>query len=154
MKQLSEYISSFRDGECVYYLNKEGREMVNAKKIRKKTLQARHFIMRNYIYIAYEQPSTWKTEVKVGVKEDKKTSIICDALFERDKRYHIVEVDHMQKMSINRLKVKKYKQLVDYGIFGNTPHFIWITTTDYRKKQLEKYCEDLDCTIFTIKDFN
>jgi hypothetical protein len=151
LKGMSEYLSFFRDGEKVYYLNKAGRERVNCKKVRKKTLQARHYIMRNHIYIAFGQPSTWKNEVKLEVP--KVVKVIADALFIKDKRYHIVEVDHTQKMSKNRTKIEKYRKLVDLGVFEKPPYFIWITTTDYKRKQITKLCEGLDHHVFTIKDF-
>lgn len=154
MKSLEQYVSSFRDGENIYYLNKEGRERVNSKKILKKTTQARHYLMRNSIYIAYGSPSTWKNEIKLGFKEIKNASIICDAMFIQGKTYHIVEVDHTQKMAKNRTKVEKYKKLLEYGLFETTPKFIWITTTELRRKQLLKLCEGLDVQVFTVKDFH
>ena len=153
MKSLTDYVSSFRDGENVYYLNKEGRERIGANKIRKKTTQARHYIMRNYLYLAYQRPSTWKNEVKIGIKEDKKSIVICDAIFQQDNRHHIIEVDHTQKMGKNKSKMDKYRELIRLGVLDN-PKFIWITMTDYKKKQIEKFCKGLDYQIFTIKDFN
>ncbi len=151
LKNMSEYVSSFRDGENVYYLNKVGRERVNCRRVLKKTIQARHYIMRNYLYIAYGQPATWKNEIKLAVKGI--TSVICDALFVENNRYFIIEVDHTQKMSVNRRKIKKYQQLMTGGAFKIPPSFIWITTTEYRRKQLEKLHEGLDCRIFTVQDF-
>jgi Replication-relaxation len=151
MKQLEEYVSSFRDGENIYYLNAEGRERVNSKKVRKKTVQARHYIMRNSIYIAFGCPVTWKNEVKLEVPGEVK--IVCDALFVRDKRYHIVEVDYAQKMNVNKNKIAKYRKLIELGVFEQPPAFVWITTTEFRRKQLTKLCEGLDARIFTVKDF-
>jgi hypothetical protein len=154
MRDLKEYVSCFRDGENVYYLNAAGRERVNATKVRKKTTQARHYIMRNSLYIAYGCPATWKNEVKIGFKEDKKLQVICDAIFQKDQRYHIVEVDHTQKMTKNRSKIEKYKRLVGLGFFKNPPILVWITTTEYRRKQLTKLLEGLDHQVFTVNDFH
>ncbi|HWO98764.1 MAG TPA: replication-relaxation family protein [Bacillus sp. (in: firmicutes)] len=154
MKELEEYVHSFRDGENIYYLSKEGRERVGCRRIAKKTLQARHYVMRNSIYIAYDQPDSWKNEVRFGLQEDKKLQIICDALFKSDGRHHIVEVDHTQKMSANRIKIEKYKALVTLGMFEKMPKFIWMTTTEYRRNQLAGLCEGLDVQIFTASDFH
>ncbi|MGD6832596.1 replication-relaxation family protein [Sutcliffiella halmapala] len=152
LKEMEQYLSSFRDGENIYYLNKEGREKVNAKKALKKTVQARHYIMRNSIYIAFGCPSTWKNEMKLEVKG--KVKVIADAIFMRDKKRHIVEVDHTQKMSKNRDKIDRYKQLMQLNVFDVPPKFIWITTTEYRRKQIAELCEGLDFQIFTVEDFH
>lgn len=153
MKQMEQYVNCFRDGENIYYLSNEGRQRVGAKKVCKKTIQARHYLMRNSIYIAYGQPSTWKNEIRLKVPEEE-VNVICDALFQRDKRYHIVEVDHTQKMTKNRIKIEKYRRLIELGVFkGTIPKFIWITTTEYRRKQIAKLCDGLDVQIFTVSDF-
>jgi hypothetical protein len=150
---MEQYLNSFRDGggENVYYLNAEGRERVNSERVLKKTSQCRHYLMRNALYIAYGQPSSWKNEMKLEVP--KKVKVIADALFQRNKCYHIVEVDHTQKMTKNRGKIERYKQLIELGVFEKPPVFIWITTTEFRRKQLIKLCEGLDCQIYTAKDF-
>jgi DNA-binding PadR family transcriptional regulator len=154
MKRLQDqgYVSSFRDGENVYYLNQEGRERVGATKVCKKTAQARHHIMRNSAFIAFGSPMSWKAEMKLEVPGE--VRIIADALFLKDKRYHIVEVDHQQKMSANRAKVKKYRRLMELSVFEQPPVFIWVTTTEFRRKQLLRICEGLDVHVFTITDFH
>ncbi|WP_082153647.1 replication-relaxation family protein [Bacillus sp. LL01] len=151
MQQLGEYVSSFRDSEAVYYLNGEGRERVGAKKVRKKSTTAQHYIMRNAVYIAFGCPATWRNEMRLGVKG--KVNVICDAYFVREKRYYIVEVDNTQKMAKNRSKVERYRKLISLGVFEQPPQFIWITTTEYRRKQLLALCEGLDVKVFTAKDF-
>jgi hypothetical protein len=148
---MSEYISSFKDGENIYYLNQEGRERVNSKKILKKTTQARHYIMRNTLYIAHGCPSTWKNEMELEVKG--KVRVLADAIFTLANQYHIVEVDHTQKMIKNRGKVERYRQLIKLGVFEKQPKFIWITTTELRRKQLLQLCEGLQVKVYTIKEF-
>ncbi|WP_306453842.1 replication-relaxation family protein [Bacillus sp. 7884-1] len=152
LKNMEQYISSFRDSENIYYLNKEGRERVNCQKVFKKTMQARHVLMRNDLYIACGQPATWKNEMKLEVKG--RVSVIADALFIRERRYHIVEVDHTQKMGKNRTKVERYRKLIDLGVFEKQPLFLWVTMTEYRRKQLLSLCEGLDVKVFTIRDFH
>lgn len=152
MKELEEYVSSFREGENVYYLNKQGRNLTNSKKVSSKSNQAKHYIMRNDIYIAFSSPKDWRTEMKLGVKGE--VSIICDALFTKDGKYHIVEVDHMQKMSVNKAKILKYKRMIELGVFENSPVFVWMTTSNFRREELAKLCEGLEVVIFTVGDFH
>lgn len=153
MQNLSDYVSCFRDGENIYYLNKEGRERVNAKKAVKKSTTARHYIMRNSIYIAYGCPENWKNEMKLGFKEVKNSTLVCDALFVDNGRHHIVEVDHTQKMIKNKSKIEKYRKLIEFDYFKKPPFFIWITTTELRRKQLIELCEGLEIQVFTVNDF-
>jgi hypothetical protein len=146
LERLEPYLCHFREGENVYYLSRAGRDRVEASKVRKKTLQAIHYIMRNEAYIHFGRPHTWKNEVKVS---DSNVTIKADAMFTIDKKLHFVEVDHLQKMGENRLKVGKYHKLKESG---HAFKLIWITTTEYRKKQLTKLCEGLEVMIHTIAD--
>ncbi|CAG9612422.1 hypothetical protein BACCIP111899_01598 [Bacillus rhizoplanae] len=152
MKELEEYVSSFRDGENVYYLNKHGRDRVDCKKRRAKTNQCRHFIMRNDVYIAFGCPGDWKTEIRLGVKGE--ISVVCDAIFKKNGQYHIVEVDFLQKMAANRMKIKKYRKMIELGVFDKPPKFIWMTTTEYRRREIAQLCIELDTVIFTVGDFH
>ena len=151
MKQLEDYVSTFLDGEMVYYLNAKGRERVNCTKVRKRNDRARHAVMRNYLYIAYGCPATWRNEMVLKVEDV--VSVTCDAYFIRDNRYHIIEVDNTQPMAENRKKIEKYRKLLDLNVFPKPPLFIWLTKTEYRKKQLQALCKELDSVIFTITDF-
>lgn len=146
LQNMEEYLSSFRDGEKVYYLNQEGRERIDSQKVRKKTIQARHYLMRNEVYITYRQPASWKNEVKFGIKDV--ATVVADALFKQNDLYHAVEVDHMQKMSKNRTKVERYRKIYERAPF----RLIWITTTEYRRRQLKKLCKGLDVEVFTATD--
>ncbi len=148
---MSEFLSHFKDGEYIYYLNKEGRERVGATKVLKKTAQARHYIMRNSLFIAYGCPSTWRNEIKLEVP--KVVKVIADALFQREKRYHIVEVDHTQKMTKNKGKIERYRKLIESGVFEIPPKFVWITTTELRRKQIMSLSKGLDTQVFMAKDF-
>ncbi|MFY0758714.1 hypothetical protein AB1K32_07520 [Metabacillus dongyingensis] len=152
LKNMSDKISCFRDGESVYYLNSKGRSIVGGK-ARQKTLQARHYIMRNYIYIAFDKPETWKTEQRLKVS--KKVTVVADAVFyDESNRIHIVESDHIQKMIKNEKKIEKYRKLIDLNVFETIPKFIWITTTEYRRDKLTALCKGLDTMIFTMAEFS
>jgi Replication-relaxation len=149
---MSEYVNCFRDGENIYYLNEEGRERVGATKVLKKTTQARHYIMRNTLFIAFGCPTTWKNEVKLEIKGQ--VSVICDAMFMMNKQYQLIEVDNTQKMVNNRNKIERYRKLFEVAVFEKRPKLIWITTTELRRKQLEKACEGLEVKVYTMKDFH
>ncbi|MFS1516100.1 replication-relaxation family protein [Bacillus sp. SCS-151] len=151
LKGMDDYLSYFREGENVYYLNKVGREAVDCDKVRKRTLQTQHYIMRNYLYIAHGCPSSWQNEMSLEVKGVVK--VIADALFVKDRRYYIIEVDHTQKMLENKSKVERYRKLIEAGVFERKPVFRWITTTEYRRKKLTKLCEGFDAMVFTINEF-
>ncbi len=108
--------------------------------------------MRNSLYLAHGCPSTWKSEVKLAVKNE--VTVIADAIFTMAGRYYICEVDNAQKMNENRAKLAKYRRLFELGVFERSPKFIWITTTEYRRKQLAKICEGFDARIYTRGDFD
>jgi hypothetical protein len=149
LSSMSEYVSSFTNEiKKVYYLNKEGRERVQATKVRKKTAMINHYLMRNDYYIAAGRPSTWKNEVKVSIPGTK-VSIIADSIFTMNKRDHFVEIDYKQAMSKNSSKVKRYRQLYDFN-----PSFklVWITTTPYRKKRIQSLCEGLPVVVYVWDD--
>lgn len=138
---LSDYLNYFYDGEKVFYLNKEGRLLTGSQKIRKKTLQARHFLMRNELYIALNQPMTWKNEIRI-----KNIGIVADAMYRNGSRHVFIEVDYMQKMIRNRAKIRKYGDL--RGDF----ELIWLTTTEHRRRKLAEMCQGLKIKIYTMED--
>ncbi|WP_454844428.1 replication-relaxation family protein [Priestia megaterium] len=150
MQQLSKYVSSFMDGEKIFYLNAEGRKYTGCEKICKKMTTSRHYIMRNDLYIAYNCPDDWKNEMRLLYKD---VNVIADALFESNGIRHIVEVDHTQKMQANKIKIEKYRKLLEYGVLKNI-RLVWMTTTNYRKKKLLEMMGDIQGQVFTISDFH
>jgi hypothetical protein len=159
---MKPYLSSFRDGyDTIYYLNAEGRHKIGCEKARKKTIQAKHFTMRNEIYIAFQCPEYWKKEVKIGDSSNKKNTVICDALFKVAGNSYILEVDNEQKMIKNKAKIDKYKAIKATQVFQNDPSFrkfpelLWITLTEYRREELQKMCvkAGLQHCVYTVSDF-
>lgn len=154
IKGMEQYLSVMRDGENIYYLNAEGRAMVDCQKIRKSTGNVRHFIMRNGIYIRYGKPATWRNEIKITSKgATKKDTVVnvADALFKRDNVWHIVEVDNEQRWQNNGRKMANYRELVKRGTFGEKPPlFIWVTALESRKAKLTKLCEGLNVVVYTF----
>lgn len=146
---MSEYISYFiNDRKNIYYLNKEGREQVEATKVRKKTAMINHYLMRNDLYITLGRPSSWKNELKIKIP-DTKLQVVADSVFLQNKIHHFVEVDNKQSMSKNQTKIKRYQQLKELN-----PQFVllWVTTTPYRKKKLESLCTGLDAQVYLWDD--
>jgi hypothetical protein len=145
LNNMQEFLSSFtEERKKVYYLNALGREQVQANKIRKKTVQVTHYLMRNDLFIIKGRPSSWKNEVKVTIPHTD-IYLIADAAFTFNKIYHFVEVDYKQSMSKNAEKVKKYQQLSSYN---PDFHIVWVTTTPYRMKKLESLCSNLKCKVY------
>ncbi len=151
MKQIEPYVSVFRDGENIYYLNKKGRERTNSDKVRKRTTTVNHYLMRNDLYIYLHGPTTWKNEIRIISKGKEKITLVCDAMFQTD-HYNVVEIDHTQTMKKNRTKVKKYRRLIERNVFKGIPTLYWVTTTEHRKKVLEELCEGLNTKVFLYHD--
>jgi hypothetical protein len=155
MKNLENYVTAARDGfQSVYYLSKQGREYVNCNKIRKYSPRVQHTVIRNQMYFHEERPVDWRQEVKVSVAG---ITVIADALYRtKDRKYKFLEVDLTQSMAKNRAKVQRYRALYENGAlekkFGEFPVLVWVTTTEYRKKQLESLCQLLPHCVYTLND--
>lgn len=150
LDNLEPYLNHYRIGyNTVYYLNSEGREYVEAKRVLRKNQFVYHTIIRNDMYIFTGKPSYWRNEIKVG---DSKETVICDALYKIGSTMKILEVDLTQKMAVNRKKIQSYadisKRVKDF------PVVVWLTCTELRRKQLTKACSDvgLKCEIYTLED--
>lgn len=151
--RLSDYLLSIREGyQSIYYLSKDGRAYVGCEKIRKKGGHIQHIIMRNEFWLFYKCPPDWKSEIKVS---DGQATIIVDAMFTRNGFQHFLEVDNLQTLQENREKIKRYKVLMNSLVkqYGYYPTLVWVTTTEYRRKQLEKACEGIKVKVYTIDDF-
>jgi hypothetical protein len=148
LNDMEDYVDRFRNElEYVYYLNKEGREMVGCNTVRKKTANIEHFILRNQLWIHLGKPFTWENEVKITAE---KTSVVCDAKFTKNGIPVFVEVDVSQSMTVNREKIKKYKKIKE--LTGENFHLVWITKLESRRKRLTELCEGLTGKIYTYND--
>lgn len=154
LRKLTGYLNIIREGyQSIYYLSREGREYVDCEKIRKRGGHVQHFIMRNQFWLFYGCPMDWKNEVKIS---NGKTYIIADAMFSRNGFQCFLEIDNLQSMKENREKIKRYRELMQSIVLklGYYPTLVWLTTTEYRRKQLEKACEGLKVKVYTITDIN
>lgn len=149
-------MSVFRNGENVYYLNAKGRALVNCDKVRKSTGNVLHYIMRNYLYIAFGCPSTWRNEIRIiSEGKTKKDKVVCvaDALFKQGDVYTVVEVDNTQTMQKNKAKIDRYRILKERLTFGMiAPKFVWITLSEHRRNELLKLSEGLQTQVYTLAD--
>lgn len=153
IRQLSDYTNVLKEDRVnVYYLNKKGREYVNSDKKRTKQTTAKHYIMRNDLYIHRGCPKTWTNEVRMKYKASKNPiTIVADAHYQTN-RHHIVEIDNSQKMKKNEIKIDKYRRLIEKGVFKGMPELIWVTTTPYRKSVLKELCDGLDVKVYLETD--
>ena len=152
LHNLSDYLSSFRNGyDTIYYLNNTGRIYVDCDKTRRVSSNVQHTIMRNDFWMFYKFPHDWKNEVKIS---DGQTSIVADSMFTRNGFTHFLEVDNVQKMKVNQEKIKRYKVLSESLLlqFGYYPTIVWMTTTELRRKNIEKACEGLKFKVYTLDD--
>jgi hypothetical protein len=155
LKTISPFLSSFREGyETIYYLSKQGREYIGTDRIVKKTIQTKHFLMRNQYYIFQGQPDYWKNEMKVT--DGGKVNVICDALFQKGSKYHFFECDNQQSMKENANKIMKYKQIYDSKAFqqnmGYFPTLHFLTDSPYRKEKIMSLLNGLPFQCFTFDE--
>lgn len=155
LKSMEEYLYSFREESygTVYYLSKNGRQMIGSTKVVKRTLQVRHTLMRNDFYFHMGCPSNWRNEIKVT---DGHTTLVTDALFTKNNRHNFLEVDNTQSMSENAAKIKRYKDMFDRGLFqkefGYFPTLHLVTVSRGRIKRFAELCEGMPVKVYYIDD--
>lgn len=165
MKGLEDYTIMrrhyLRNGEAVYYLNQKGRELTGFEKEWKWSENIEHHLMRNDLYLHFNQPQKWIIEEKITFRigsglQIKEFIIIPDITFVKDNKYHFIEIDHTQNMRENKKKIKLYKELANVmeNQYKYKPTIIFYTTTEHRKKLLKKWCEEnnLNNLILTKED--
>jgi len=150
------YINNFRDGyDTVYHLNSFGKEYVQSKRTVRRNQYARHTLMRNQFFVFAGCPKEWKNEIKIS---DGKATKVCDSWFKVNEYQHILEVDHLQSMNENANKIKAYSEMQARGVvkkkLGYFPPIVWVTTTELRKKQITKLCEQgkLNYRVYTEEE--
>jgi len=145
---MSDYLCSFKLGlEKVYYLNKNGRELVNCDVIRKKTPNIEHFLVRNQLWMHLRRPKEWQNEVKVKAGD---ISIVCDAKTVQGEIPVFVEVDISQPMQVNKQKIEKYKKLQS---MSKQPFYVvWVTKMNSRRKRLSELSKGLPGYIYTLEE--
>lgn len=157
LKEITEegYIQFKRLQENIYYLTKEGRELIGSSKEIKWNQNVDHVLMRNDLYVLLGCPDNWKNEpqVKLQFKKGltyKEISFRPDARFYQDGIHHFVEIDNTQSMAENKKKLKQYIEFRDYFIdeFRSEPKIIFFTKSELRKKRLLEWREELNITVY------
>ena len=161
LNSLSEYLHIKRSNQNIYYLNQKGREMVGCDRDLKWNIQAEHYLLRNDMYIHFGMPSDWRIEerVKFKIQVDKslkEMSIVPDATFSIEGRFHFLEVDRTQSMHDNIKKIKQYALLQEAIVkqFTVKPLIVFYTVTKSRKEKLEQLCKtnNLECIVLCTDD--
>jgi Replication-relaxation len=146
---IREYTNTKRINEDVYYLNKNGAELVDGEATIRSNSPIEHIVMRNDIYIFYHYPRDWKAEAKTRWTEGgKEYSVVSDARFMYHGQMYFLEVDIQQKMVENKRKVEKYAYLfrfIQRQQIGE-PILLWYTVSQTRKEKLEKWCKEYGVT--------
>lgn len=154
LKGMGEWVSSFRDTENVFYLNKSGRERIGATTVRQKISPVTHYLMRNDLFI-HGKPSIFKPELKITVGD---TCLIPDVWMKMNDAYYFVEVDNTQRMVKNSQKIEKYKKIKETGAFqhkyGYFPRILWLTALESRKKSLSEMSVELESKVILWEDIN
>jgi hypothetical protein len=144
LQGIREYTNTKRIGEDVYYLNKNGAELVGGEATIRANSPLEHIVMRNDIYIFYHYPSDWKAEARTRWTEGgKEYSIVSDARFTYHEQKYFLEVDIQQKMAENKRKIEKYAYL--FRVMQRRDEesiLLWYTISEVKKKQLEKWCKE------------
>lgn len=152
---MEEYLCSFREEGygAVYFLNRIGRQMIGSSKVVRRTMQTRHTLMRNDFFFFVGCPANWRNEIKVT---DGQTTLVTDALFVKEKRYHFLEVDNTQSMAENAVKIKRYKEMCKRGLFqkdfGYFPTVHIVTVSRSRMKRFAELCEGLPFKVYYHQD--
>jgi hypothetical protein len=149
LKNMDEYFNTFRLEETIFYLNKNGRDMIGSNIIRTKTNQIRHILMRNELYIFFGCPQIWSVEEDVKIND--KIYVRPDVRFKTDRMY-FAEIDNVQRMNVNIKKIEKYAELKSTNAFqkqfGYFPQLVWLTKTEHRKRRLVSLCREKQLSNF------
>lgn len=152
LSDMAAYLSSFREGELVYYLNATGRKEIGSTTARRRTPHVAHMLLRNEVYIAY-RPEQWREEYTLKWDAN---AIVSDALFSVDGAYTLLEVDRTQSMAENERKIRLYRELHDTGRWqaknGAFPEILYVTTTEHRRNRLIALLDGMKARVITVGD--
>lgn len=143
LQNMNAYVNIMKRGEYVYYLNKKGRDFIGSDKKRSKGENIEHSLLRNEIYILYDQPNEWRIESPI--KRAGETFIIPDVTFEANGQKILLEVDRLQTMVNNRKKIEKYAQIKE-----KIPFLVWIVENHRRQPKIMEYLKNNGITRYHV----
>jgi Replication-relaxation len=149
--EMKEYLhvkpSPERSNENIYYLNKNGCEYVGQNEERRWVQSVEHYLMRNDLFIHYQQPNPFNIEPEIVLREGMTQKIIKpDATFIRDNQYYFLEVDRTQKMNENKKKLESYAELFPLikSTLKQTPILVFYTLSHIRKDKISGWCNEMN----------
>lgn len=154
--KVEKLIQNRREEEYVWYLAKQGLKWLEIEKpVKFIKGNIDHYIIRNQVYIHFN-PDTWKTEIPLQWTNSKRDIIIPDAIFTINSTHYFLEVDVKQDMRTNSDKIKKYRALMKSNImqtkYGQFPTILFVTISEYRKKELKNFLKGIPHEILTYQD--
>jgi hypothetical protein len=157
---LSNYTNqTYHEKEKVIYLNKKGRDLIGSESEVNGIAMAKHYLLRNEVYIHFNQPHDWINEyiletsieaprtveiIVQGVKPSTKRKVVTDAYFTRNGYTHLIEIDNTRNMIDNRKKVQNYAEILPLvrKDFQSVPVLYFFTTTETRRKKLSAWMRE------------
>lgn len=134
-----------RYGENVYYLNQKGRDYIGSVKERQYNQTVEHTLLRNDLYLHFNQPHDFLIEPEVEFRSGLQTKFVKpDAHFTIEGQDYFVEVDRTQNMLENKKKISYYSQLspIMEAARSKPPILIFFTLTNTRKKLISAVCQE------------
>ena len=148
--------------EKVFYLNKDGRNLIGSDNEITKATQIEHNLLKNEAYIHFGFPMDWQLEKGLSYKMEKQTELskmgiktpspshieiktqgfeikrlVSDAYFSRNGYEHFIEIDNTRDMKDNKKKIEQYEKALK-----NMQKLEIFTTTNNRKEKFEKWCRE------------
>ena len=165
VNQLSPFVNeTYYMKEKVIYLNKQGKDLIASTKEDNKKYFMEHTFLRNEVFIYFKCPHDWINEypleatimpensfgiqfkhVSLGAKK----KVICDATFNRNGYFHLIEVDNARKMIDNKKKIETYKEVLR-AYKKQTPVLYFFTTTEDRKRKLKEQLQGIRNHVMTF----
>ncbi|MED1418999.1 replication-relaxation family protein [Bacillus smithii] len=160
VSQLEPYLHVTRGREKIFYLNKDGRELIGSDKEVKKSMQIEHKLLMNEVYIHFGCPGDWRTEYRIEHEEEitdiivrigsgksvLKKRVVADAYFGGN----IIEIDNTRHMKDNMKKIENYREI--FKLKKINPQLYFFTTTIHRKQKLEKWLAGMNHQVLTFDE--
>lgn len=129
---------------------------MGCQKIVTKTLQFQHTLMRNDIYIHFNQPKMWSNENSIVTPE---FTFVPDSFFSVKDVQYFLEVDRLQKMKHNLEKLNHYKRFKEMNLWqkrngGRFPIVLFYTDKESRKHQLSSLNPGIELQVYTKEDLH
>lgn len=163
VRELEPYThQTFHDREKIIYLNKEGRQLIGSSKEVKKSPLIDHTLLRNEVYLYFNCPMDWRTEHALSIEQEQPTKlqimvgdksikptkkVVADAVFNRNGYFNLVEIDNTRKMIDNKKKIELYREIMPSL---HVPKLYFFTTSEDRKKKMEKWLEGMRAEVKTF----